>query len=80
MYYIISPKHSGTASAFIEKSFTDRDEVKRYVRAHENELQSFAVAETGNIFGYAVEKDQNDKAKSLLIKHDVAQWLWVNIE
>lgn len=80
MYYIISPKHSGAASAFIERSFTDRDEVKRYIIAHENELQRLAVAETGNIFGYAVEKDQHDKATAILIKHRVAQWIWIDIE
>lgn len=80
MYYVISPEHTGTASAFIERSFEDRDEVKHYVIEHENELQRFAVAETGNIFGYAVEKDQNDKARAILIKHSVAQWVWIDIE
>lgn len=78
-----SEKHRaelGEASCFTEIELSDRAEVKRYIAAHEHELQRFTVPETGSIFVWAVELRENGKPAAALYFHNVCQFIWIDIE
>lgn len=68
----------GEASGFTEIELSDRAEVKRYIEAHEHELQRFSIPETGSIFVWAVELGQNGKPAAALYFHKVAQFIWID--
>lgn len=64
----------------MEIEFSERYEVTRWVENHIDEIQTFSVYESGNIFGYAVElSDENRKPMAILYPHKVAQLIWIDM-
>ncbi len=59
--------------------FADRFEANRWVYYHKEELQTFAVHESGNIFGYAVELSEQDKPVAILYPHKFADLIWIDM-
>lgn len=70
----------GETSCFTEIEQSDRAEVKRYIEAHEHELQRYTIPETGSIFVWAVELGKNGKPAAALYFHKVAQFIWLDFE
>jgi S-adenosylmethionine synthetase len=64
---------------WFELTFSDRFEVTHYVEEHKTELQTFAVHESGSIYGYAVELSARSKPTAILYPHKVAQLIWIDM-
>lgn len=64
---------------WIELEFSDRYDVTHWVENHIDELQPFAVYESGNIFGYAVELSEKNKPTAILYPHKIAQLIWIDM-
>lgn len=69
-------KHESRYAVF---EFNDRHEVSHWVYDNIGDLQKFAVPETGNIFGYAVELNEKEKPIALLYFHKVNQLVWIEM-
>lgn len=64
---------------WVERDFSDRFEVTHWVYDNITSLSSFAVPESGNIFGYAVELSEKDKPQAILHFHEIAQMIWIDL-
>lgn len=65
---------------YLELAFDDRHEVAHWVENHKDELQTFAVHESGSIYGYAVELSDKGKPIAILYPHKVAQLIWIDMD
>lgn len=66
---------------YLELDFANRYEVTHWVESHMDEIQKFAVYESGHIFGYAVElSDKNEKPAAILYHHKTAQFIWIDMD
>lgn len=68
------------SSSFDEREFEDRHAARHFVIDNLDELQRFAIAETGRVYGYAVELDERDKPTAILHRHKIADWIWIDLE
>lgn len=65
---------------YIEIEYENRNKVVHWVKTHTNNIQDFSVAESGHIFGYAVElSDETEKPTAILYKHTTAGFIWIEI-
>ena len=61
--------------------FDSRNDVQHFVERNMNTLiGEFAIYQTGNIFIYAVELDDNDKPRAVLHHHKKScQMIWIEL-
>lgn len=78
-YKVCYTEKSVHDSRFDVMEFKDRYEVSHWIHDNLEELQKFAVPESGNIFGYAVELNEKEKPIALLYFHKVAQFIWIDM-
>lgn len=73
-------KREGDLTDFL---FADRESATAYFTKHLDHYQRFSHRDTGCVFGYAVEIDERhgrEHAVALLIKHDTAGFIWIDVD
>ena len=78
MMYRVCYKNGDTY--FDDVEFEDRHELRKHIEDNMSNYQRFALAETGRIFVYAVELDDNDKPVKALYLHKIDGFIWLTIE
>lgn len=67
-------------NSFEEIYAEDKTEAKRYILDHFEELQRFSIPEATRVFCYAAELNERHKPTAILIYHNLAQWIWIELE
>lgn len=78
MIYKVCYKNADTL--FDEVEFEDRHELRKHIEDNLNNYQRFSLAETGHIFVYAAELDENGKPARFLYLHEIDGFIWLKVE
>lgn len=71
-------KCKSSDNKWLELDFSNRSDVIRWLESKIVDFQTFAVSESGNIFGYAVELSYENKPTAILYPYS-SQLIWIDM-